>query len=99
MELIIEIPNYKIEKTLYKSRNYVLFSAKRISDKKKVIIKTPHNNDKDSISVLRLHNEYNIGHEIKHKNILKLLSFEDLNGIQIITKEYFNGIKLGDFIS
>ena len=100
-----EIPNsiksYKIEKEAFKLSNMVLYTATNTDINEKVLI---HIFPKEQIKskaneVTFMNNHVYLMKLLNHKNILKLYEIIETKKFAFLVYEYFEGVKLSDFIS
>ncbi len=89
---------YKINKIIHKGDRYYIYEAVRVSDNLKVIIKEPIIDNKNSLSVLHLYNEFEIGKKIIHENILEYIDLIESGNKPLLVKEYNNYTRLSDYI-
>lgn len=98
MGLLQKVPNYEIKRLLHKGNRCYLFDAIRLNDKQKVLIKVPLDAREGSLTVTRLYNEFEIAKDISHKNIIKYYELVDTDKQPFLVKEYFDSIRLKEFI-
>lgn len=100
-----EIPNsiksYKIEKEAFKFSNMVLYSATNTDINEKVLIHVfPKEQIKSNANeVTFMNNHVYLMKLLNHKNILKLYEIIETKKFAFLVYEYFEGVKLSDFIS
>jgi len=100
-EIPESIKSYKIEKETYKLLNTVLHTATNTEINEKVLIhvfqKEILKNRANEISFMN--NQVFLMKILNHKNILKLYEIIETKTHAFIVYEYFNGVKLSDYIS
>ena len=94
------IKSYKIEKEEYKLWNMVLYSAINTDINEKVLIHIfPKEEIKTKINeVTFMNNHVFLMKLLNHKNILRLYEIIETKTHAFLIYEYFNGIKLSDYI-
>ena len=99
-EIPKSIKSYKIEKEEYKLWNMVLYSAINIDINEKVLIHIfPKEEIKTKINeVTFMNNHAFLMKLLNHKNILRLYEIIETKTHAFLIYEYFNGIKLSDYI-
>ena len=100
-EIPESIKNYKIEKELYKISNITLYSAINTDINEKVLIDIfQKENLKINVNEITfMNNQVFLMKLLNHKNILKLYEIIETKKHAFIVYEYFNGMKLSDYIS
>ena len=95
------IKSYKIEKETYKLLNTVLYTATNTDINEKVLIHIfPKEQLKSSVhEVSFMNNQVFLMKLLNHKNILKLYEIIETKTHSFLVYEYFNGVKLSDYIS
>jgi PAS domain S-box-containing protein len=94
-----KIKNYRIEKLLHRTNNYNIYTAIKISENKKVIIKEPHDNFPNSLSVAQLTNEFEMGKIFHHDNIIGYIDLIHKDTLVFLVKEFFESSSLEEYIS
>ena len=94
------IKSYKIEKEAYKLSNSILYTAKNTDINEKVLI---HIFPKEIIKskaneVTFMNNHVYLMKIVNHKNILKLYEIIETKTHAFLVYEYFEGVKLSDYI-
>ena len=99
-EIPKSIKSYKIEKEEYKLWNMVLYSAINTDINEKVLIHIfPKEEIKTKINeVTFMNNHVFLMKLLNHKNILRLYEIIETKTHAFLIYEYFNGIKLSDYI-
>ena len=99
-EIPKSIKSYRIEKEEYKLWNMVLYSAINIDINEKVLIHIfPKEEIKTKINeVTFMNNHAFLMKLLNHKNILRLYEIIETKTHAFLIYEYFNGIKLSDYI-
>ena len=100
-EIPESIKSYKIEKETYKLLNTVLHTATNTEINEKVLI---HVFQKEILKsraneISFMNNQVFLMKILNHKNILKLYEIIETKTHAFIVYEYFNGVKLSDYIS
>ena len=100
-EIPESIKSYKIEKETYKLLNTVLYTATNTEINEKVLI---HVFQKEILKtraneISFMNNQVFLMKLLNHKNILKLYEIIETKTHAFIIYEYFNGVKLSDYIS
>lgn len=90
--------NYSDIKLIYQSKLSNIFSGIRTTDNTPVIIKTLHNETPSFSEISALQFEYDIGREFNHKNIIKMLNFQQHGSKSAIIMEYFHGDPLSKIL-
>ena len=95
------IKNYKIDKEIYQLSNVTLYSATNIDINEKVLI---HIFPKEEIKskaneVTFMNNHVYLMKLLNHINILKLYEILETKTHSFLVYEYFEGVKLSDFIA
>ena len=95
------IKSYKIEKEAFKLSNSTLYSAINKDINEKVLIHIfPKEEIKEKANeVTLMNNHVYLLKLVNHKNILKLYEIIETKTHAFLIYEYFDGIKLSDFIS
>ena len=95
------IKSYKIEKESYKLSNITLYTATNTDINEKVLIHIfPKENLKSNANeVTFMNNQVYLMKILNHKNILQLYEIIETKTHAFLIYEYFNGIKLSDYIS
>ncbi len=83
--------NYSDVKLIYQSNLSNIFSGIRTTDNTPVIIKILQNETPSFSEISALQFEFDIGSEFNHKNIIKMLNFEQHGSKSAIIMEYFHG--------
>ena len=94
-----KIKNYRIEKLLHRTNNYNIYTAIKIPENKKVIIKEPHDNFPNSLSVAQLINEFEMGKIFHHDNIIGYIDLIHKDTLVFLVKEFFESSSLEEYIS
>ena len=94
------IKNYKIEEEIYNLSNDIFYTAINIDINEKVLI---HIFPKEKIKILAnevtfMNNQVFLMKLLNHKNILKLFEIIETKTHAYLIYEYFNGVKLSDYI-
>jgi serine/threonine protein kinase len=94
------IKSYKIEKESYKLINTILYSGINTDINEKVLIHIfPKEKIKTSVNeVTFMNNHVFLMKLLNHKNILRLYEIIETKTHAFLIYEYFNGIKLSDYI-
>ena len=100
-EIPESIKSYKIEKEAYKLSSMILYSATNLDINEKVLIHIfPKERIKTVVNeVTFMNNQTYLMKLLNHKNILKLYEIIETKTYSFMIYEYFEGIKLSDFIS
>ncbi|OEU80188.1 MAG: hypothetical protein BA872_10210 [Desulfobacterales bacterium C00003060] len=83
------VPNYEIISKLYIGRRSTLFRAKRTKDSRKVVIKMHSSDFPSDYDIQRYQNEYEIGGQLVHDNIIKYYELiAHRHGLAIIVEDF-----------
>ncbi|MCP4692896.1 MAG: AAA family ATPase, partial [Desulfobacterales bacterium] len=93
-----KMSKYEIEKKIRVGDNYAIYSAKRISDGKRVVVKTPLNGYENRRSVAQLANEFEIAGKIDHENIVRCVDLVKMDNRPLLIREYFEASPLDEII-
>jgi serine/threonine protein kinase len=95
------IKNYKIENVLYKLSTSTLYKAINVDINEKVLIHIfPKEELKSNANeVTFMNNHVFLMKLLNHKNILKLYEIIETKKYAFLVYEYFEGVKLSDYIS
>lgn len=85
------LKDYKVSKTLVRTDHYEIFSGKRVSDEKEVILKQSVLQNGDLSGVSKLGHEYEIMRDLDHSGIPKVYDFLFDGNTAILVEEYIDG--------
>ncbi len=86
---MMKIPNYRIENVLHSGSNYTIYSALRLSDATRVLVKTPCDTRQDARSSARLAYEFDVGSTCRHKNIVTFIELIKTESRPFLILEFF----------
>jgi serine/threonine protein kinase len=93
---MIKIPGYQVVTKIHESSRSVIYSANRIADNKKVVIKTLNAEYPGLKEVAKLRREFEILQKLKGPRIIKAFSIEKYKNSPALILENFGGVALSE---
>jgi len=94
-----EIPGYKIEEKIYESARTEIYRGIRLSDYRRVIIKTLTGEFLENHEVERLKNEFHLLHELNLPGTIRVLGLETYGAFPLLIMDDFGGNSLQDLMN